>query len=205
MTPEAIAILTGGTVSYEDPETGIQTFRSTTEHDADSGGMLWGSIRVEAGAYLAARFPDALVLVCGGGREVPPSHAQVMKEELCALGVAPERIVTEEHSTNTQEQLVLLCSLATKHSANSVLLVSNEYHIPRIKAFLEYMDVGELSIDCVSAESVVIQEDPSRATAICDIHSSAPYILRLSHEAQGIEALRAGTYSPRPHTQKREV
>ncbi len=203
--PDAIAILTAGTVSYQDPITGTEHFRSTTECDSDAGGILWGSIRVEAGALLAAQYPEALVIVCGGGRRLPPSHARVMQEELEIRGVRPDRIILEERSTNTQEQLTELRLLAQAIPIRSVLLVSNEYHIPRIETFLLSMQEGGPSISCVTAESVVVHADPSRSNAIQDIHASPVYILRLQREAQGVEAINAGTYSPRPPAEKKEI
>ncbi len=204
MNPDAIAILTGGTVSYRDPITATEHFRSTTEHDSDAGGILWGNIRVEAGALLAKRYPNASVVVCGGGRAGPPSHAVVAQAELQAYGVAQAKIILEEQSTNTHEQLTELCALAKTHSIRSIVLVSNGYHIPRIEAFLDRMEVPELLIECVSAESIVAEQDQTRREGIQDVYTSASYLRRIEQEAQGIEAILAGTYEPRSGVQKRE-
>ena len=95
--------------------------------------------RITATAELARRYPDARIIFSGGSgalleREGPEAPFAV--RQLMALGVAHDRITTEEQSRNTLENAAYARLLANPKPGERWLLVTSAYHMPRaIAAF----------------------------------------------------------------------
>jgi uncharacterized SAM-binding protein YcdF (DUF218 family) len=80
-------------------------------------------------AYLVEN-PDTLVIVSGGrGSGKQMSEAAVMKAYLIEMGIAGDRITTEDQSINTTENMLYSKELIRKNS--SVAIVTNGFHIFR--------------------------------------------------------------------------
>lgn len=201
MSPDAIFVITGGTVLSED---GV--YHSTSYNDGDAFGTLGGYARVEAGALLAHEYLNAKIVATGkGGADNGkiPTHAAVMEYELLELGVKPERIIREEISTTTMSGLAQAFVLAQKHHWKSIIFVTNEFHLPRVQVMWNTLDT---SIDAhfISAEDVIIRARPEFRKTFEDIKAALAYRKRLESEARGIEALRSGTYHSAPPEDKKE-
>lgn len=112
------------------------------------GGGLEGSINRARGGYelnssgdrfvetaiLARRFPDARILVSGGSGELlltGESDADTAPRLLTALGVAPERLILENRSRNTDENARFSRELAKPQPEETWLLVTSAFHMPR--------------------------------------------------------------------------
>ena len=75
--------------------------------------------------------PDAVIIASGGqGRDEPVSEAQCIRDELVKRGVDPARIVLEDQSTNTRENIANSLALMARPDAQ-VGIVTNNYHIWR--------------------------------------------------------------------------
>lgn len=75
--------------------------------------------------------PDAVIIASGGqGRDEPISEAQCIRDELVKRGVNPARIVLEDQSTNTRENIANSLALMARPDAQ-VGIVTNNYHIWR--------------------------------------------------------------------------
>ena len=75
--------------------------------------------------------PDAVIIATGGqGRDEPMSEARCIREELTRRGVDPARILMEETSTSTIENLKNAMALMNDPSA-SVGIITNNYHVYR--------------------------------------------------------------------------
>ena len=75
--------------------------------------------------------PDAVIIASGGqGRDEPVSEAQCIRDELVKRGVNPARIVLEDQSTNTRENIANSLALMARPDAQ-VGIVTNNYHIWR--------------------------------------------------------------------------
>lgn len=104
------------------------------------GAQVWGRTpsrslrrRVKAGADYLKRNPGAKVIVSGGqgpGEEM--TEAACMKELLMALGIDKSRILTEEKSTDTYENIHF--SLALCNPAEELAVVTCGYHMYRALA-----------------------------------------------------------------------
>jgi uncharacterized SAM-binding protein YcdF (DUF218 family) len=183
MQPDIIAVLQGGIV--EGP-VGLQS--ATYEH-RDAFGTLGGRARVEAAAILAKQFSQAKVLATDA----------VNAGELHALGVSPERLMLielEKHTTLAALQVI------ASHAQGNVSIVSNEYHLPRIAAFLEMIKAP--AVQFISAESVLAEADPTFQKTFDEVKQTAPYQERLAAEARGIEAIKAGNYNSVKQADKQE-
>ena len=75
--------------------------------------------------------PDALIIASGGqGPNEPISEAQCIRDELVKRGVNPGRILLEDRSRNTWENMVCSKALIDREDA-AVGLVTNNYHVWR--------------------------------------------------------------------------
>ncbi|MBP3410386.1 MAG: YdcF family protein [Clostridia bacterium] len=94
----------------------------------EPSGALRNRIQV-AGEYLEAN-PDTIAVLSGGqGSDEDISEAQCMYENLVAMGIDPARLILEDRSTDTSENLLYSRELIPEDSR--VGLVTNNFHIFR--------------------------------------------------------------------------
>ena len=87
--------------------------------------------RVNAVMDCLDQHPDAVIISSGGqGRNEPISEAQCIRDELIKRGVDPGRILMEDKSTNTQENMEFSKALIDRPDA-AVGVVTNNFHIWR--------------------------------------------------------------------------
>lgn len=163
----------------------------------DDVGSTYDRFRVLAAAYLYHKNSASMTLLAQGGlaTSTKPSIAYVMKEELRALDVPAEAILLEERSYSTFSQLNEL----NLQSPRDLIILSNEWHLPRIRAMIELLpELENLQVQnpqLVAAEEILLQEDPHKWRAIIDaIRQRKDILARIKKERQGIEQLKAGTY-----------
>lgn len=121
--------------------------------NSDKSPSLSLRTRIEKAAEYLKEHPDAVCIVSGGQGSIEPvSEASVMARELEALGIAPERILQEDQSTDTRENMEYSAKLIEeKGLSREVAVVTDDYHEFR---------AGELAKDAgltpyaVPAESV---------------------------------------------------
>lgn len=80
--------------------------------------------------------PDCVAVVSGGqGSNENVSEAEAMYRWLTAKGIAPERIIKEDKSTSTLENLRFSLDMISERGGDtdSIAVVSSEYHIYRAK------------------------------------------------------------------------
>ncbi|MBE5883731.1 MAG: YdcF family protein [Lachnospiraceae bacterium] len=87
--------------------------------------------RLDAALDYLRNNPETLVIVSGGqGSNEPISEAAGMESYLLEAGIAKERILLEDKSTNTCENLVFSEKLLDK-SNDRVVLITNNFHMFR--------------------------------------------------------------------------
>ena len=86
--------------------------------------------RLDVAAEYLLENPEAYCIVTGGkGDDEIYSEAQVMRDYLVAKGVSEMRIITEERSTSTLENLSFSAELIEKYNCHEkVLIVSDRFH-----------------------------------------------------------------------------
>ena len=89
---------------------------------------------------LARRFPRAQIIFSGGigllqdqGVDDKP-EADAARKLFASFGLAPERLVFEERSRNTQENAAFTRDLLKPAASDHYLLVTSAYHMPRAMA-----------------------------------------------------------------------
>ena len=197
--PDAIAIFSAGV-----KKTPTGAYVPTDYGDRDAFGVLGGMDRVEAGALLAAKYPNALLVTTSRalGRTTE-SLAKVYAHALCALGVEQERVIKEEVSSNTRSAVGAVLHLARVRKWKYLTFLSSEFHLPRIKAFYD-LSGTKVSVDFVSSESLLIERDPEFKKKFFSIKQTPAYQERLAVEERGIKALKSGGYTEAPEEDKLE-
>jgi len=90
--------------------------------------------RLDRAATYLADNPRALVIVTGGlGNRASITEAEAMERYLLAKGVAPERIIQENQSTSTYENLAFSRDILYKYFPEGfrAALITNDFHIYR--------------------------------------------------------------------------
>jgi uncharacterized SAM-binding protein YcdF (DUF218 family) len=94
-----------------------------------------GSVaRVLGGIALARRYPEAkLALIGGEGAFIPLGFAEAWATQSFVLeeGIAPSRVVLEEHSRSTHENAVYAKEVLKPAAGETWVLVTSAYHMPR--------------------------------------------------------------------------
>ena len=90
--------------------------------------------RLNTAFYYWQRNPDAYIIVCGGlGNRAVITEAEAMARFLIARGVPRERILLEENSTSTYENLTFAKEILDERFPDGfrAVLVTNDFHIYR--------------------------------------------------------------------------
>lgn len=111
-------------------------------------GAKTGSVTIERRIDTAADYlkenPETLVVCTGGqGADEEMPEGEYMKLGLIERGVSEDRIITENRSTSTYENLLYSRELIEDENA-SVAVVSNNYHIFRAKALARSRFKGDV-------------------------------------------------------------
>ena len=102
--------------------------------------------------------PDMLVVVSGGqGADEPTSEAQAMYHYLVEQGVDPDRILKEEDSHNTYQNLEKSFQLLKEEGygdqMGQVLVVSNGFHLTRVRMIFDRVWEGTYTLSTLAAPS----------------------------------------------------
>src|SRR3989344_5960547 len=202
MKKQIIAVL-GGDLRKDNK--GWHTIRDTEGDDVETTNGGW---RVDAGAYLWKDNPAQSVFAMGGRgklKDVLPKGvtvSSVMKKELISLGVSPEKIIKEKESNNTFGQLKIIVQKIADGDFDKVTVLSNDWHLPRIQAMLEFApglsnvkDISMQHITIVSAEEVLLKHDPKGWRVPIEIFMKSKALkARIVMEERGIGQIKNGTY-----------
>ena len=162
--------------------------------------------RVIAAKLLYQANPDFFLIPSGGRGQLKGimpeglTIARVIKDELVALGV-PERAIWEEDKTGTTyRQLKVLIDLVKEKKLGRVLILSNRWHTPRVRAMIDHAPgleaLRSMSIEVISAEDIMLKYEPEKwQKKINDFYSDPDLTKRMESEQKGISQIKAGTYN----------
>jgi len=166
--------------------------------DGDAFGIAGAHLRIDAAGYLYQNNQNLFFIASGGQGQTKnaPDMAEIVRQEMIAAGIPKEKIILERNSGNTYEQLKELIYLIKKYNFRDITIISNRYHLPRIKTFIEMLGLKELSRGkLAAAEDIVLKYDGQKwGEIIKKIYSSLEMEERIKAEKQGIKDLKAGKY-----------
>lgn len=123
--------------------------------------------RMTATTELALRYPDAKIVLSGGSGllvgEGSISEAEVARDFLIARGIALDRLLLEDKSRNTLENVRYSQALVQPQADDSWLLVTSAYHMPRsVGIFRQHgWQVMPYPVDYYSAPADIIDMNHS--------------------------------------------
>ena len=92
--------------------------------------------RIGFGLEAACEYSDAPILCSGGVCRPGRSEASIMAEVLLAKGVAPERLILDEKSLSTLDNVAATAAQVHAGRHPFVVACSDGYHLPRIRLLL---------------------------------------------------------------------
>lgn len=198
-----VVILGGAIVKQTDGK-----WRTANFNEGDNFGESWDRLTIEAAKCLYKKNKDMSFIVLGGRGQNKnifdaPAVSKVVKSELVEIGIPEKKIITEINSGNTYQQLLALKNFLINKKEYTVLLISGEHHLPRIKAMIEHRQdllklkklYSELYLKIRSAESILIEEKPAIWRLKIDkAMRSSGMKKRNQLEKQGIKQIKEGTY-----------
>ncbi len=102
--------------------------------------------RLDEGMALARQWPPAWVVVSGGRDFLRQCReADIMADYLIAHGLAPDRLIREDRSTSTEENLRFSRRLLEKKgvsAADPLVLVTSDFHLMRAKRIAQKVGFG---------------------------------------------------------------
>jgi len=105
--------------------------------------------RLNTAVYYFERNPNAYVIVCGGlGERAAITEAEAMARHLYERGIPRERILLEDLSTSTMENLTFAQEILNEHFPDgfTAVVISNDFHMFRAVSMARGlgMDVNHL-------------------------------------------------------------
>lgn len=109
--------------------------------------------RIDAAYEYLAEHPHTMVIASGGqGSDEHISEARCIADELIALGISADRIILEDQSTDTAENIQYSRELIDDTPDLTVLVLSNDFHCFRASGIARRhleAEVGHISADSV--------------------------------------------------------
>ena len=172
--------------------------------DSDPFGMLGSHIRIPAAAELyRAGCSGVFVFATGVSQRLRarfgpavPAEAVVYAEHFRERAGDGPTVLVEAESVNTAGNVAAIARLARRHGWRQVAIVTNEYHVPRVRELLRRA-AAPVTAEILSAEALVMAARPGEYDAEINAGSAAPAgIWRMACERQGLADLYAGRYDP---------
>jgi len=174
------------------------------ENEGDNFGPTNDKLRVLAAAALWDVNSQITIYTSGGRGQLDKvlprglTIAKVMKRELVDRGV-PEYVIFEENNSgSTFEQLYFLSEfIKSGKIKGSVFILSNDWHLPRVKAMIQYSPIKNIlsGVNYMGAEDVLIQYKTNEwKDFIAKMRTNKSFQLREELEQRGIAQIRLGTY-----------
>lgn len=202
----AVVILGGGLVKDKNG------WRTTKFNEGDNFGGLGDNLRVAAGFFLYKDFyksiSDLMVAVLGGRgqlKDVPdaPTVASVLKRELIKFGIPADKILEEDQSGNTYQQLKELQKLILDKGWDDISVISNQYHLPRVSAMIEcgeelkelrqMLAIGKINL--LAAEKILVDYDAINwKDYIKKAYADESMKRRVELEQKGVADIKSGAY-----------
>ena len=133
---------------------------------ADGGAAAATVARAKRAGLTARSRPDVPIIVSGdrpAGATTGPSEAAMMRDEIVAVGVEPDRILLEDESRDTIGNAVLVAARYLRGlEPRSIYLITSPFHLQRATETFRHVLGFAWQIQAVSADET--QDDVDRAS-----------------------------------------
>lgn len=148
-------VLTGAMVSAaaERPESPDAVIVLGCRVSANGNPSLMLSRRIEAAYGYLSDDPDLICIAAGGqGADEPFSEAQVIRDKLVEMGIEEQRILLEDKSVNTRENIELSLELLSENGIDtkSMTIVTDGFHQLRAALIAKKMGVNASAVNAVT-------------------------------------------------------
>ena len=111
--------------------------------------------RIVAAEEYLLKYPHVKVILSGGqGDDEPVSEADMMYTYLLEAGIEKERLIREDASTSTYENLLFSKRLLPQNTSK-VTIISSDFHLARAQFIAQYLN---LDVDVVEAKTPRVVE-----------------------------------------------
>ena len=129
-----------------------------TQYRADGPSVEYRA-RLEAAYGYLTENPDSILIASGGkGSNEPVSEAEGARKYLTAKGIAEDRILTEDESVNTAQNMTFTSRILTEKGVDlgkvRIVIVSSEYHL--LRAAYMAKRLGFIDVSCLGARGLEI-------------------------------------------------
>jgi len=174
-TPDALSILSGSVVRRE-LRNRTARYSSGSYNELDVAGLLnGGKARVIAAAEIARFYPNLAIIANGNTYQNAPPDARIMKEELGRYGASLNHVLLQEKSYSTFTEFVQLVKFVADHKWRRIVIVTNEFQIPRAQELLRQIDTLQ--------DPYGVSKDPDFRTALPVFRELAPEVVFVAAEA----------------------
>ena len=123
--------------------------KGTTEENAYASLTL--ANRLDAACKYMQTHPETICIVSGGkGKKEPATESSVMKKYLVRKGIDEEKIIEENKSTDTEENIAfskkMLKKLLPDDSSSCIAIATNDYHEYRALTMADRQKVAAVSL-----------------------------------------------------------
>ncbi|WP_246258456.1 YdcF family protein [Kroppenstedtia pulmonis] len=125
-------------------------FGAKVNGDVPSLSLLY---RMEAALEYARRYPDVTLIASGGkGEDEWISEAETIYHYLIKNGISPDRVIREDQSTSTYENIYFSSKFLPEDEGH-ITLISSDYHLARAQIVANRLG---FKTDVVTAETPAI-------------------------------------------------
>ena len=145
--------------SMKQPEPGADYVILLGSGVTETGPSIDFMARIKAAEKYLKENPESMVIVTGAqGSNEPVSEASAAIEQLVSMGIDSDRIILEDQSYTTLQNLQNSRKLIEKESRNaedcSIVIVSSAFHLYRARYIAE--QIGFRSISCLGSHGLRI-------------------------------------------------
>lgn len=158
-------ILGGGLRQNYDGSWRTTNFNDSPDHANALGDYLRVIATVVKYNELHKKHQNILVITSGGrgkysGVKKIPAVSSVLKKELIEFGV-PKNIIIEDNKSGSTFQELFWLGKNIKSNWSKIILISNQYHLPRIRAMIKHKpELKKLeSITVLAAEKILLEKE----------------------------------------------
>jgi hypothetical protein len=197
---DVIAVLNGGIRKHR------KGWRTTNYSESDDYGSLGSRARMIAAGHLFQKgdLAENFFVTTGKTNYLEnepdaPGESEVAKEELVKRGIPEENIFLENESKNTKQGIIGILKAALGHGWKKILILSSDYHMPRVKALCEKIvaengDYEAIDIDYQGAETFLTEVNPKWKKYIEQANNLEGMKTRIENEEKGLRDLESGSY-----------